>query len=141
MTKSTKIITLYKGTLKDWPKSAGKRPTEADMLKAATACARINKRPGGNEFLAVAMYFRDGMLKGATSGDVQAGCKSGTAVNVFHRLVNANAAVAVNAPNRADVKGGRMHKVYALALSEKKAPKPKAPKEEKAPAPKEEPAS
>ncbi len=138
MSKSTKITTLYKGAFKGWAKTAGKRPTEVDLVNAGVVCAQINKRPGGMEYLAVAMYLRKG---GATQGQVQAGCHSGTAVNVYHRIVNANAATAINEPNRSDVKGGRNHKVYALALTVKKATKPKALKEEKAPAPKEEPAS
>lgn len=113
---STKIITLYKGDLANWPKAAGKRVTEADMIAAGVVCAAINKRPGGREYLAVAMYLRP---TGATQGQVQAACRSGTAVNVYHRCVNANVALAVNVANRSDVKGGRVHKVYALALPSK----------------------
>ncbi len=137
MSKSTKITTLYKGLLKDWPKTAGKRVTEEDLLKAATACAKINKAAGGVEFLAVAMYLRKG---GATSGQVQGGCRSGTACYVFGRLISAHAAVEVNEPKRADVKGGRLHRVYALALAPTKAPKATKPKADK-PAPVEEPIS
>ena len=129
---STKIIALYKGDLKGWPKAAGKKVTEANMVAAGVVCAAINKRPGGREYLAVAMYLRDG---GATQGQVQAACKSGTAVNVFHRCVNANVALAVNVANRSDVKGGRAHKVYALALPTRKATKKPAPVVGTAPTP------
>ena len=112
---STKIIHLYKGLLSNWPKMAGRKVTEADLLNAAIACKSINKTPGGVEFMAVAMYFRAGY--GATTGQVQAACKSGAACNLHGLLKNAHAAVAVNLPPRVDIKGERVHKVYALALS------------------------
>ena len=133
---TTKISALYKGFLANWPKSAGPKVTEANLIEAGLACAQINKAAGGVEFLAVAMYLRrnnKGVHYGATVGQVQAGCRSGAACSVYGRLNNANITTAVNMPKRVDVKGGQAHKVYALALTK---PATKAPKAPKAPKPK-----
>lgn len=107
---SGRTVPLTMGKASAWPKAAGARPNDGQLVTAAGLISRT----GTAKHLALAMMLREG---GATQPElIQA--TGDTAVNAYRDAITAGL-VAV------PVTGRNGHKAYALALPVKKAAAPR----------------
>lgn len=104
---SNPALTPYTPLLKNWPKSAGNKPT----VEALTRIHELGARPGSKASIALAMYLRD---TGATQAQVISVTGS-PQLNKLRTLVQGGLAKRVNVPN--DERG---HTVYKVTLTGKK---------------------